>query len=106
MFLILRIIALMPRKRKNSKFWGKWGQKNGLVGDLLVKFSKIVLKFSYIAKSSSHAIAGNLKFCKKNFSHCPSAQLKFVHCVGAYNWFGQTKFGGARSRDQNVTGRK
>ena len=34
------------------------------------------------------------------------AQLKFWHSVGAYKRFMQTQFGGARSRDQNVTGRK
>ena len=33
-------------------------------------------------------------------------ELKFVHNVGAYKWFMQIKFGGARSRDENVTGRK
>ena len=34
------------------------------------------------------------------------AQLIFVDNVGAYKWFMLTDFGGARSRDQNVTGRK
>ena len=34
------------------------------------------------------------------------ALLKFVHKVGAYKWFRQTKFRGARSRDQNVAGQK
>ena len=33
-------------------------------------------------------------------------KLKFVHNVGAYKWFMQTEFGGARFCDQNVTGRQ
>ena len=32
--------------------------------------------------------------------------LKFEHNVGAYKWFMQTEFEGARSRDQCFTGRK
>ena len=31
-------------------------------------------------------------------------KLKSRHNVGAYKWFMQTEFGGAWSRDQNVTG--
>ena len=33
-------------------------------------------------------------------------KLKFVHNVGTYKWFMQAEFGGARLRDQNVTGKQ
>ena len=34
------------------------------------------------------------------------ALLKFVHNVGNYIWFMQTKFGCTQSRDQNATSQK
>ena len=58
MFLVLHIIAVVHRKREKLTFGAKWGQKNGLVGYLFVKFSKIVLKcFMHLMISCISCIA-------------------------------------------------
>ena len=55
------------------------GSEKWVGGEPFRKLLKIVLKSFIHIKKVSHAIAGNLKFCKKIFSHCSSvhtAQIK------------------------------
>ena len=60
----------------------------GWWGIFIVKFLKIVLQSFILDKNSSHAIAGNLKFCKKIFSHyliCLEWSEKFFVFVLEHN---------------------
>ena len=52
----MQIVAAVHRKQENSNM-GNGDQKNGLVGDLFVKFLKIVLKSFIHNKELSNAIA-------------------------------------------------
>ena len=74
-FLSLQIVAVVHHKSKKNKILGKWGQKNGLVGDLFVKFSKIVLKSFIHNKKLISCHSRQFKILRKNFSHCPNAYI-------------------------------
>ena len=81
--LSLQIVAVVHHKPKNPKFWASGGQKIGLVGELFVKFSKIVLKFFIHNKKLISCHSRQFKILQKNFSHCPNAQSSRLTASGA-----------------------
>ena len=84
------IVAAEHHKQENPNLV-QTGSENGLVGDLFVKFSKIVLKSLILNKKLVQWHSRQFKILKKIFSHCPSLHIRsllhydcglfYVYCV-------------------------
>ena len=86
-FLSLQIVAVVQGKPKKNKILGKWGQKNELVGDLFVKFSKIVLK-SFIHNKKLISCHSRLTFFSVVITLL-SSFYRLRDCYRVGNWSGR-----------------
>ena len=75
-FLACKLLLSCTTNQKTQIF-GQAGQKNGLVGELFVKFSKIVLKSFIYNKKLISCHSRQFKILKNNFSHCPKYTSSF-----------------------------